>query len=107
MCWLGHDVHLCRTGLLYSHKSNAWMSSRYEHAGVSEGLLTLLYAAELKGGRSAQPYAVDPLPHTGRWPATAQQVEGDGLNPFYGHAQANRTCGQMRTLHIIHPPDRD
>lgn len=36
-------------GYFYSHKSNAWTSSRDEHNGVSEGLLTPLYAAELKG----------------------------------------------------------
>lgn len=35
-------------GYFYSYRNNAWGTSRDEHNGVSEGLLTPLYAAELK-----------------------------------------------------------
>ncbi|MEG2805846.1 N-acetylmuramoyl-L-alanine amidase [Stenotrophomonas sp.] len=36
-------------GYFLSHRTNAWVTTRDEHHGVNEGLLTPLYAAELKG----------------------------------------------------------
>lgn len=35
-------------GYFLSHRTNSWVSSRDEHNGVNEGLLTPLYASELK-----------------------------------------------------------
>lgn len=35
-------------GYFLSHRTNSWVSSRDEHHGVNEGLLTPLYASELK-----------------------------------------------------------